>query len=65
MALEQAFRIASTPPTGPVFVALPIDFMEGETDAVIPWNPTPPGRLPVLRWSPSLRRWPPRAARRW
>ncbi len=46
MALERAFRIASTPPTGPVFVALPMDFMEGETDAVIPWNPTPRAASP-------------------
>jgi len=31
--LRRAFRIALTPPTGPVFVALPMDTMTAETDA--------------------------------
>lgn len=43
MALERAFRIATTPPKGPVFVSLPMDFMEKEGEAVSPRNPTPLG----------------------
>ena len=43
MALERAFRIATTPPKGPVFVSLPMDFMEKEGKAISPCNPTPPG----------------------
>ncbi|MDY6818124.1 MAG: thiamine pyrophosphate-binding protein [Halobacteriales archaeon] len=31
--LRRAFRIARTPPTGPVFLSLPFDVMTGETDA--------------------------------
>jgi benzoylformate decarboxylase len=31
--LRRAFRIALTPPTGPVFLALPFDVMTAETDA--------------------------------
>lgn len=42
-ALERAFRIAVTPPRGPVFVSLPMDFMEREAEPVIPHDPTPPG----------------------
>lgn len=37
-ALERAFRIALTPPTGPVFLSLPMDFMEGQAE---PATPTP------------------------
>ncbi len=43
MVLERAFRIATTPPKGPVFVSLPMDFMEKEGKAASPHNPTPPG----------------------
>lgn len=43
MALERAFRTATTPPKGPVFVSLPMDFMEEEAEAVMPVYPTPPG----------------------
>jgi benzoylformate decarboxylase len=32
LLLHRAFKIASDPPAGPVFVALPIDVMEQETD---------------------------------
>ncbi|MFB6172579.1 MAG: thiamine pyrophosphate-binding protein [Haloarculaceae archaeon] len=31
--LRRAFRVALTPPTGPVFLALPVDVMMDETDA--------------------------------
>ncbi|MFC4551643.1 MULTISPECIES: thiamine pyrophosphate-binding protein [Halorussus] len=31
--LRRAFRVALTPPTGPVFLALPLDVMTAETDA--------------------------------
>ena len=31
LALHRAFKVANTPPKGPVFVALPIDLMEQET----------------------------------
>jgi len=30
--LNRAFKIANEPPCGPVFIALPVDVMEGETD---------------------------------
>jgi benzoylformate decarboxylase len=43
MALERAFRIAITPPTGPVFVSIPMDFMEKDAEAVSPHTPSPPG----------------------
>ncbi len=32
--LRRAFRVAQTPPTGPVFLGLPLDVMMTETDAV-------------------------------
>ncbi|MCT9097270.1 thiamine pyrophosphate-binding protein [Haloarchaeobius sp. HME9146] len=40
--LRQAFRVACTPPTGPVFLALPLDVMTAETDAA----PEPLGTIP-------------------
>jgi benzoylformate decarboxylase len=43
MALEQGFRIAGTPPKGPVFVSLPMDFMEQEAAPVSPHDPARPG----------------------
>ncbi|MBL8674931.1 MAG: hypothetical protein JNL07_08605, partial [Rhodospirillales bacterium] len=39
--LRRAFKIANDPPCGPVFVALPIDVMEQETDVLA----VPPGAL--------------------
>lgn len=39
--LRRAFKIANDPPAGPVFVALPINVMEQETDVA----PQGPGRL--------------------
>ena len=33
MLIRRAFRVALTPPTGPVFLALPLDVMMDETDA--------------------------------
>jgi benzoylformate decarboxylase len=39
--LHRALKIATDPPKGPVFVALPIDVMEQETDV----EPFPPGAL--------------------
>src|SRR6266850_1834341 len=41
LIMRRALKIASDPPAGPVFVALPIDVMEQETDQA----PLPPGRL--------------------
>src|SRR4029077_9850428 len=41
LIMQRALKIASDPPAGPVFVALPIDVMEQETDQA----PLPPGRL--------------------
>src|SRR4029077_12892999 len=41
LIMHRALKIASDPPAGPVFVALPIDVMEQETDQA----PLPPGRL--------------------
>ena len=39
--MHLAFKIANDPPGGPVFVSLPIDVMEAETDA----SPLPPMRV--------------------
>jgi benzoylformate decarboxylase len=39
--VHRALKIATDPPAGPVFVALPIDVLEQETDV----EPYPPGRL--------------------
>jgi benzoylformate decarboxylase len=42
MLVRRAFRTALTPPTGPVFLALPVDVMLAETDAdVQPLGPIP------------------------
>ena len=41
LCLRRAFKVASDPPAGPVFVALPIDVLEQET----PHAATPPGGL--------------------
>ena len=41
LIVQRALKIASDPPAGPVFVALPIDVLEQETDV----GPFPPGRL--------------------
>jgi benzoylformate decarboxylase len=41
LIMHRAIKIATDPPAGPVFVALPIDVMEQETDQ----GPLPPGRL--------------------
>ncbi|WP_255170964.1 thiamine pyrophosphate-binding protein [Natrononativus amylolyticus] len=40
--LRRAVRVALTPPTGPVFLSLPIDVMTAETDL----EPEPLGRVP-------------------
>ncbi|MFB6081331.1 MAG: thiamine pyrophosphate-binding protein [Halanaeroarchaeum sp.] len=40
--LRRAVRVALTPPTGPVFLALPLDVMMGRTDA----DPEPLGPIP-------------------
>ena len=40
--LRRAFRVALTPPTGPVFLALPVDVMTEETDR----EPEPLGPIP-------------------
>jgi len=41
LIMHRALKIASDPPAGPVFVALPIDVLEQETDVDV----LPPGRL--------------------
>jgi benzoylformate decarboxylase len=41
LIMHRALKIAGDPPAGPVFVALPIDVIEQETDV----EPFPPGRL--------------------
>ena len=41
LILHRALKIATDPPAGPVFVALPIDVLEQETELA----PLPPGRL--------------------
>jgi len=41
LIMHRALKIATDPPAGPVFVALPIDVLEQETDV----EPFPPGRL--------------------
>ncbi len=41
LILHRALKIATDPPAGPVFVALPIDVLEQETDLA----PFPPGQL--------------------
>jgi benzoylformate decarboxylase len=41
LIMHRALKIATDPPAGPVFVALPIDVLEQETDVA----PLPPGRL--------------------
>jgi benzoylformate decarboxylase len=41
LIMHRALKIATDPPAGPVFVALPIDVLEQETDQ----GPLPPGRL--------------------
>jgi benzoylformate decarboxylase len=41
LILHRALKIATDPPAGPVFVALPIDVLEQETEIA----PFPPGRL--------------------
>jgi benzoylformate decarboxylase len=41
LIVHRALKIATDPPTGPVFVALPIDVLEQETDV----EPFAPGRL--------------------
>jgi benzoylformate decarboxylase len=43
LLLRRAFRIALTPPMGPVFLALPADVMMRETDA----SPEPLGAIPT------------------
>jgi benzoylformate decarboxylase len=46
VAMARAFRIATTPPTGPVFVSLPVNIMEERAEADLP---------PVARVSPRVR----------
>src|SRR5215510_3553026 len=41
LVMHRALKIAGDPPAGPVFVGLPIDVMEQETEV----EPFPPGRL--------------------
>jgi len=38
IALARAFKIASAPPPGPVFVALPMDCLDEEVDGPAPWT---------------------------
>jgi acetolactate synthase I/II/III large subunit len=43
--LAEAWRVASTPPSGPVFLEVPVDLLTGETDVA---------RLPALDGSPRM-----------
>ena len=45
-ALARAFKIAQTPPTGPVFLSLPVNFLQQRVETELP---------PVTRISPRLR----------
>ncbi len=36
--LRRAFKIAMTPPRGPVFISLPVDVMSAETEIMVPTN---------------------------
>ena len=45
--LRRAIKIAATPPTGPVFVALPADVLDAPNDeAVVPTSSPRPASLP-------------------
>ena len=36
VALARGFKIAQTPPTGPVFISLPVDLMEAKAEMDLP-----------------------------
>lgn len=40
VVLRRAFKDAQTPPAGPVFVSLPMDMLDDETDALVPAKST-------------------------
>jgi benzoylformate decarboxylase len=46
VALARAFKIAQTPPTGPVFISLPVDLMEAKAEMDLP---------PVVEVGPRIR----------
>lgn len=46
LLLDRAFRIAETPPTGPVFLSLPINVMDAVVEAA-PIEPSPPTAPPM------------------
>ena len=41
IAMRRAFRLATAPPSGPVFVSLPMDVLDGVADTIVP----PPSRV--------------------
>lgn len=52
-AVRRAVKVAMTPPTGPVFLALPMDVLEAAADLDLAPAPRPdlrPGPLPELLW---------------
>lgn len=51
-ATRRALQVARTPPTGPVFLSLPLDCQSGEAgdvDTSAAWVPGPPGAAPEAR----------------
>ena len=51
--MARAFKVANDPPRGPVFVALPIDVMEQDTDVAAPAAPVAPAAPPLPWLNPS------------
>jgi len=47
VALERAFRIAATPPAGPVFLSLPMDCLDEDVDGVVGWTEMAGGARPA------------------
>ncbi|WP_055564732.1 thiamine pyrophosphate-binding protein [Streptomyces atriruber] len=56
-AVRRAFHIATTPPTGPVFLALPMNLLDEQGAPPPPRIPTsPPSAAPIEQLMPLLRR---------
>lgn len=46
VALARAFKTAAAPPTGPVFLGLPMDCLDGEVPGPAPWFEVEPDTMP-------------------